>query len=211
GLFFTLALYACGGKWGVVIRRVPELCARNAVVLAVMVIPIVASLFFGDSSLYEWAGHNHGDPHSAHAQLLAHKKPWLNPTFFTVRMAVYFGVWCFLGIYFFNRSVETDETGDPNNYARARWSAPLGLILFALTTTFAAFDLLMSLTPTWYSTIYGVYYLAGCNVAIYAFTVLAYRFIQSKGVLVNTVTTEHYHDLGKLLYAFIVFWGYIAF
>jgi len=212
GLFFTMALYVCGGKWGVVIRRIPELAAQNATVLAVLAIPIIACVLSG-SGLYEWASHaqanGHGD--AGHAELLEHKKPWLNPTFFTIRMVIYFAVWIFLGTYLFRRSVETDETGDPSGYQRAGWISPLGIIAFALTTTFAVFDLMMSLTPTWYSTIYGVYYFAGCNVAIYAFSILAYRYIQSKGVLTKAVTTEHYHDLGKLLFTFIFFWGYVAF
>jgi hypothetical protein len=206
GLFFTMALYVTGGKWGVVVRRIPELAAANAITLAILALPILACVLF-DSGLYEWT--NKEKVHNDH--LLHHKEPYLNPTFFTIRLVIYFGVWIFLGTYFLRESVECDTDGDPKHYANARKVGPVGLILFALTTTFAAFDLMMSLTPTWYSTIYGVVYFAGCNIAIYSFCILAYRWLENKGILSNAVTTEHYHDLGKLLFAFIVFWGYVAF
>lgn len=207
GLFFTMALYITGAKWGIAIRRVPELVARNAPIMAVLVLPILIPLISGSHALYEWA-----DPQAvAKEHLLQHKKPWLNVTFFTIRMVIYFTIWSLLGIVYYYRSVKCDTTGDETQYKKAKWLSPIGIILFALATTFASFDLLMSLTPTWYSTIFGVYIFAGCNVSIFAFTILAYRYVQHHGVLTKAVTTEHYHDLGKLLFAFVFFWGYIAF
>jgi hypothetical protein len=207
GLFFTMALYITGAKWGIVIRRVPELVARNAPIMAILSLPIIIPLLFGSHALYEWA-----DKEAvAKDHLLTHKKPWLNVTFFTIRMVIYFSIWSLLGIVYYWRSVKCDTTGDASQYRKAKWLSPLGIILFALATTFASFDLLMSLTPTWYSTIFGVYIFAGCNLGIFAFTILAYRYLQQHGVLTRAITTEHYHDLGKLLFAFVFFWGYIAF
>ncbi|HMP17510.1 MAG TPA: hypothetical protein PKD72_10835 [Gemmatales bacterium] len=206
GLFFTMALYITGARWGIVIRRVPELVARNAPLMAILSLPILIPLISGSHALYEWA-----DKEAvAKEHLLQHKKPWLNVPLFTIRMVIYFAIWSLLGFVYYWRSVKCDETGDPNQYRKAKWLSPIGMILFALTTTFASFDLLMSLTPTWYSTIFGVYIFAGCNIGIFAFTILAYRYVQHHGVLTHAVTTEHYHDLGKLLFAFVFFWGYIA-
>jgi hypothetical protein len=85
------------------------------------------------------------------------------------------------------------------------------LIVFALSVTFAAFDWIMSLDPHWYSTIFGVYFFAGCVVCSFAgLTVLALALTRS-GYLRHSITVEHFHDLGKLLFAFMVFWSYIAF
>lgn len=207
GLFFTMALYITGAKWGIVIRRIPELVARNAPVMAILSLPIIIPLLWGSHALYEWS-----DPEAvAREHLLQHKKPWLNVSFFTIRMVIYFTIWSVLGIVFYYRSVKCDTTGDATQYSKAKWLAPLGIILFSLATTFASFDLLMSLTPTWFSTIFGVYIFAGANVSIFAFTILAYRYLQHHGILTKAVTTEHFHDLGKLLFTFVFFWGYIAF
>ena len=85
------------------------------------------------------------------------------------------------------------------------------LILFAVTITFAAFDWIMSLTPHWYSTIFGVYYFSGAVVGLLATVILILFGLQKVGHLTSTVTLDHYHELGKLLFAFVVFWGYIAF
>ncbi|MCL4210853.1 MAG: hypothetical protein KJZ68_09310, partial [Phycisphaerales bacterium] len=87
-----------------------------------------------------------------------------------------------------------------------------GIILFALTLTFAAFDWLMSQDPHWFSTIFGVYYFAGSVCSFVALAILISAFLQRSGRLTHAITTEHYHDLGKLLFAFgVVFWAYIAF
>ena len=91
-----------------------------------------------------------------------------------------------------------------------RVSAP-GMILFALSITFASFDWLMSLEPHWYSTIYGLYVFSGGVVFIYSFLVVFAQILRRKEVLHNAITVEHYHDLGKLLFGFIIFWGYMGF
>jgi hypothetical protein len=85
------------------------------------------------------------------------------------------------------------------------------MVIFGITLTFAAFDLLMSVDPVWFSTIFGVYFFSGCAVAIFATLILAVFTLQRCGYLPKAVTIEHYHDLGKLLFGFTFFWGYIAF
>ena len=92
-----------------------------------------------------------------------------------------------------------------------QWWAPLSMVLFALTTAMCAFDLLMSLDPHWYSTIFGVYYFAGCVVSFYATLIIVSYFLQSNGLLGKAITIEHYHDMGKMMFAFVVFWAYIGF
>jgi hypothetical protein len=91
-----------------------------------------------------------------------------------------------------------------------KWSGP-AMIVFALTVCFASFDWLMSLDPHWFSTIYGVYFFTGAVVGFLAFVTLASLLLERVGVLAGVVTVEHYHDLGKLLFAFVFFWAYIAF
>jgi hypothetical protein len=90
------------------------------------------------------------------------------------------------------------------------FSAP-AIVLFAVTVTFASFDLLMSLDPHWFSTIYGVYYFSGAVVGGLAAIILLAMVLQSRGLLASSITADHYHELGKLLFGFVIFWGYIAF
>ena len=90
-------------------------------------------------------------------------------------------------------------------------AAPVSLILFGLTVTFASFDWLMSLEPTWFSTIFGLYYFAGSVVGFLAILILFAIVLQQGGMVRHSITIEHYHDLGKLLLGFVVFWGYMAF
>jgi hypothetical protein len=89
-------------------------------------------------------------------------------------------------------------------------SAP-GMILFALTITFASYDWLMSLDPHWYSTIFGLYVFSGSFLSFMAFLVLIGLALRKKGLLQDIFTVEHYHDIGKFLLGFVIFWAYMAF
>jgi len=92
-----------------------------------------------------------------------------------------------------------------------KWSGPMA-IGFGLTTSFAAFDWIMSLSPAWFSTMFGVYFFAGCCTSGFAMMIVAVVQVQSFGRLKEVVNREHYQDLGKLLFGFgMVFWAYIGF
>src|SRR5262249_16623961 len=132
-------------------------------------------------------------------------------SFFLLRSIFYLVAWNALAVYFSTRSAKQDESGDEAITRRLQSVAAPGIIVFSLTVTFAAFAWLMSLEPEWYSTIYGVYFFAGSLLSSFAFFVVAIAFIQARGQLRGVVTTEHLHDIGKLLFAFTVFWTYIGF
>jgi len=203
GLFFVLLQHCTRAGWSVVVRRVAEAVAANVVLMAVLAIPVV----LGMHHLYHWAD----TAAAAHDPLLAGKIGFLNPTFFTIRLVLYFVIWIALASFLYRTSVAQDESGDPALTLRMeRLSAP-GMVLFALSLNFAAFDLLMSLDPHWFSTIFGVYYFSASVVAFFAVMPKILVALQTQGLLKNAVTVEHYHDFGKLLFGFVVFWAYIAF
>ena len=207
GLFFVALQHASRAGWSVAVRRVGELIAANTLLMVVLFLPLLIPILMGNSSLYEWL-----DPQIVAADhILQAKSRYLNLPFFATRALVYFGIWCALVWFFWRRSLEQDKTGRPDLSLRMERVSYPALILFALTVTFASFDWLMSLTPHWFSTIFGVYYFAGCAVGFLAFIILSLFVLQRMGVLTSSVNIEHYHELGKLLFAFIVFWGYIAF
>ena len=203
-LFFVILQHLTRAGWSVVVRRWAEGIAATLPFLGVLAIPIVA---FGLHHLYHWT---HADAVAAD-HLLQAKQPYLNVPFFVLRLVVYFAVWTLLARFFRARSLAQDENGDAAlTQQMERRSAP-AMLVFALTATFAAFDLLMSLDPHWYSTMFGVYVFAGSVVSFIALLSVVVFAGQRAGLLRHAITVEHYHDLGKLLFAFTVFWAYIAF
>jgi len=206
GLFFVLVQHATKAAWSVNVRRIAEWYASTVPVMAVLGVPILVAVLaeHGPNALYPWTitGWNLDR---------GFKGWWLSPGFFVGRAIFNFIVWSIIALWYWKQSVRQDESGDINISRRMQYRAPVCLIIFGLTLTCMAWDWLMSLDPIWYSTIFGVYYFAGCALAIFASIIITARFLQSRGLLLRSVTTEHYHDLGKFLFAFTFFWGYIAF
>ena len=206
-LWWVTLQHLVNAKWSIALRRVGELIAANMPLLAILALPIVIPTLLGNSSLYLWA--DTGKMHANH--VLSHKVPYLNGTFFAVRLVIYFGLWVVLSRFFFKRSMAQDDGGSDSLVQKMRSVAAPGMIGIALTLTFAAIDLMMSLDPMWFSTIFGVYYFAGCVLAIHSTFALVLMWLQKKGRMVRVITTAHYHDVGKMMFAFIVFWAYIGF
>lgn len=202
-LFFVMLHHLCRAGWSVTLRRIAEALSGNVGLMAVLLIP----LMLGIGELYEWS-----HPEAvAHDPLLAGKSVYLSPTSMLLRFVLYFAVWGTLAWYLRSRSIRQDQSGDYRlSTAMERVSAP-GMIALALTMTFAAIDLLMSLNPDWYSTIFGVYFFGDCVLSGLIVVTLAALWLQATGHIGRAITTEHYHDLGKLTFAFVFFWGYIAF
>lgn len=149
--------------------------------------------------------------HVEHEEVMKDKTWYLSQTFFYVRFAIYFLVWYLVGTTLLKWSTDQDKSKDPLISRKlARFSAP-GIALLALTLTFAAFDWIMSLEPTWYSTIFGVIFFAGSMVCVFATLILVFLGFRNAGILQKEVTVEHYHDLGKLLFGFMCFWAYVSF
>jgi hypothetical protein len=189
--------------WSVVIRRLMENLTRPLPWLALGFIPIALSL----PQLYVWA-----DPAQVAADpALARKASWLDPTFFNVRAAVYLALWAVLAGLLARISARQDQGQDDRANDRMRAISSWGLPLLGVTSSFASFDWLMSLEPHWASTMFGVYMWAGSLVSSLAALTLLILALRSAGWLRRTITVEHLHDLGKLLFGFVVFWTYIAF
>ena len=203
GLFFVLIQYAAQGGWGIVVRRIGETTFATLPVLAVLFLP----LLFGLRDLYSWAVPGAAE----HDPLLHWKEPFLNVPFFLIRAGFYFATWCAIALMYFRGSRGQDVTGDPAVSARLRRLAGPALILLALTQTFASIDWIMSLTPHWYSTMFGVYFFAGSFVGFIALLSVITVTMRSAGLLDTVVSADHLHDVGKFLFAFTAFWAYIAF
>ena len=161
GLFFINMQHITRAGWSVVLHRLAECLGANIPCLMALFLPILIPVLQGNGVLYPWA-----DPAAASgSELLRHKAAYLEPTFFGFRAVGYFAVWLLLTRYFLTHSLAQDRTGDTAETLRMERFSPAAMLLFAGTVTFAAIDWLMSLTPDWYSTIFGVYFFAGIAVA----------------------------------------------
>lgn len=201
-LYFVILHHLTNSGWSVVVRRIAEAFAGALPYLVIAALPLLAGL----GELYPWA-----QAGAATRPPVAAKAAYLNVPFFLARFAVYLAVWAWLARFFVGRSLAQDASGDAGLSAAMKSRSAPAMLAFGLTVTFASFDLLMSLDPAWFSTIFGVYYYAGATVGIYALLPLSAFLLQRAGALRRSVTVEHYHDMGKLLFGFVVFWAYIGF
>lgn len=203
GLFFVLIQHLTRAGWSVGPRRQMEWLSGILPVSAALFLPVAVLAH----DLYrEWMG-----PEAANDEVLRGKAAYLNPTFFYVRAVVFLAAWTVLALWFWRTSRKQDESGDPALTVKMQLSSAPCVVIFALTLTFAAFDWLMSLDPHWYSTIFGVYIFAGSATSSLATLALMTLALQSAGIMGKVSTVEHRHDIGKLLFGFIVFWAYIGF
>jgi hypothetical protein len=149
--------------------------------------------------------------HEEHAKVLKHKSGYLNTTFFYIRAVFYFVVWTWLSLSFFRFSTEQDASRKHDATTKAQNLAPLAAILFAISLTFAAVDWIMALDPLWYSTMWGVQIFAGSVVSMYAVVILTTLSLKNNKLIGEQINVEHFHDLGKLQFGFLVFWAYVTF
>ncbi len=203
GSFGFVALnHIAGGRWGIVIRRICEAAMRTLPLVAVLFIPIV----LGIHDLYEWS---HLDVVAAD-EVLRHKAPYLNSTGFIIRAAIYFAIWIGCTRLFVRWSAEQDATGDPVYVRKFQMLGRAAIMLYVLTMTLASVDWMMSLEPHWYSTIYGLLIIAGQVMSALAFAIAILALLAGTTPVGGVATSERFHDLGKMLLAFVMVYAYFA-
>ena len=208
-LFFVTLQHATSSVWSIVVRRVAEIWASPMILVAVFFAGLVGLAIIENVGLYPGA---HAE-HNEELHLTGNKELYLNLGFFVVRGILFFALWILFTRFFIGKSLSQDHADQPLVIADKlkRVSRPF-LIIFAFSTTFASFDWLMSLDPTWFSTIYGVYVFAGMFVtalSVITLTVIGLRNANRLGD--GIIRNEHLFSLGGLLFGFVCFWGYIAF
>lgn len=199
-LGYVMIFQQTNAGWATSIRRIAEVVASCIPWCIVLFIPVM--VFAG--TIYHWF-HDEGNI------IYQKKETFLSPTFWYVRSGIYFALWSFFGWRLYTYSCDQDKTGDKWLTAKARRLSAPGLLIFGLTLAFASFDWFMSLDYHWFSTMFGVYYFAGAIQSATALCIIIAGFLKLQGKFGDLVTEEHFHDLGKLLMAFTVFWAYIAF
>lgn len=211
-LAILMLQHLSGGAWGLVIRRVLEAGTRTLPLMAILFAPII----YGMGYLYEWThlgqlagGKTLEEKHLY--EMLLHKSKYLNTTGFLLRTLLYFLIWGALA-YFLNKwSAEQDRTAERRFTKRLQALSGPGLVLFVLTVTFASVDWVMSLDPEWFSTIFGLLFVAAWTLSSFAFVIAVMALLAAREPLSGVVLPRHFHDLGKLLLAFVMVWAYFSF
>ena len=203
-LAFMMIHHLSGGAWGLMIRRPLEAAASTIPAMGVLFVPII----IGIPSLYEWSDAGK----VATDAIIAHRAPYLNPTFFTLRAIGYFVIWSGLALTLIRWSRRQDrETPPPGADLRFRHVSGPGVLIYGLTISFASFDWVMSLDPHWYSTIFGLLYMVGQGLSAMAFIICVTFLLTRVEPLSHLVTAKNVSDLGKLLLAFTMLWAYLSY
>ena len=206
-LSLLMVHHVTGGGWGFIIRRQLEAATRLIPFMAIAFLPIAITALMGENSLFWWAKPSNFDDHI----LMAGQGRYLNVPFFLVRWVIYF-VSFFLIARFLNQgSLKQDQQKDDTVYERLSNFSSVGLLLFVLLMTFAIVDLVMSLTPHWYSSIIGLLFVAAQGLSTFALMhVLVSRLGRDTDAL-KAVPNGYFRDLGNLTLAFVLLWAYGSF
>ena len=206
-LFFVMIHHITKARWSTTIRRIPEALVASFPLIAIAGIPVL----LGMHDLFHWTHEDLyvvGGPE--YDAILAGKRAYLNTPFFIARYVLYFAAWTWLGSRLWSISVRNDANPSAENTLQLRKISAYGIPIAAVTTAFASFDYLMSTDPHWFSTMFGIYFFAGGWLgALCLVTFIA--LLLKKGGMLPEVTVEHTQDMGKYMFAFVVFWTYIAF
>lgn len=202
--------YLTGGTWGVLLRPVLEASTRTLGLLVILFIPVAAAMFLGAASPYPWARPLEQVARGSVLDELREKTVLLNPAFVLARSVVYFVIWLLLA-YFLRSWSARWRAGDAAAGRRLIAISGPGLVIYAITITFAAIDWVMSLEPFWRSTMFPPLYGIGQVTAGFAFATAATVLLSRHPPLAGRVIPKHRRDLGGLLLTFVLFWAYFAF
>jgi hypothetical protein len=191
-LALLMLQYVSGGLWGLVSRRFLEAAAKCFPLMAILFIPIAVAA----PKFYPWVDKQNW---------------WLNFPWFYIRAVIYFVIWTALAYTVSGWGRRYDEGPAPSLSKKMQTISAPGLILYALTITFAAVDWVMSLTPGWTSTIYGLLYLAGQGLSAFAFVLIMLWLVSAHEPYKTLVTRQQVHDIGKLMMAFTLLWAYFSY
>jgi len=204
GCFGLMLLHnLTGGKWGIATRPYIRAGAATLPLMALAFIPIA----LGAERIFPWAN----EEIASHDPIIQNKSWFLNLPGFYVRAIVYFAVWIGYWLLIRSMNARVERTGNPKTASWARLFSGHGIALFSLAVTFASVDWIMSLEPHWFSTIYGIQIVVGQGLAALAFATMMGIYLSSRSGKIAAPTTEQLHDLGKLIFGFIMLWAYMSF
>lgn len=199
--------YLTGGAWGVVIRRIAEAGSRTLPVIIILFIPLAIGVYYG--KFYEWT-HMGPEEHVMQARGI-----YMTPWFWVVRSVIYFAIW-YMMMHLLNKWSAKQDKAESVEASRlllersSRFSGPM-MVIYALVVTFAVVDWMMTLEPHWFSTMWGLLFVAGWALSCFCFVVAVLAYLSDKAPMDRVVGKRHFHDLGKLMLALVMVWAYFNF
>jgi hypothetical protein len=199
-LGITMLHHMTSGRWSFLIQRISEAGMKVLPLQALLFIP----LLFGLGYLYPWIYH-------AGEEAMVVRSAYLNVPFFILRTVLYFAIWIGMAFLLNRWSRQQDVSADPKLTRSLRLLSAPGLVVYAITATFAAVDWTMSLQPEWFSTIYGMLAVTGQVLAALAVAAIVLRLLAASGPLADVVAPRPLNDLGNMILAFVILWAYMSF
>ncbi|HSR66415.1 MAG TPA: hypothetical protein VLU25_00610 [Acidobacteriota bacterium] len=193
-----------GGRWSFFVRRQLEAGSRTLPVFVLFFIPV--GLAVSGTHLYEWPHYQVGSGDA----ILDHKAAYLNQTFFYLRTALFFAIWIGLALMLNKWSAQQDRGGNGSLVKRMNFVSGPGIVIYFLTVTLFSVDLLMSLDPHWFSTIYALIYIIGQALLTLCFLVLISRRLAEREPLKTVASSDRFHELGNFMLAFVMLWAYLS-
>lgn len=199
--------YLTGGAWGVVIRRIVEAGSRTLPLVVILFIPIAVGVCFGKA--YEWT-HLPPDDYS-----MVHRGAFMTSWFWILRSGIYFAIFGVM-VYLLNKWGLDQDKSESVEESRlileraSRFSGPT-MVIYSLVVTFAVVDWIMTLDPHWFSTIWGLLFVAGWALSTFCFSVVVLAFLLDKAPMNGVLDKRHFHDIGKLMLALTMVWAYFNF
>ena len=203
GFGLTMLHQLVGGRWGFATRRFFEAGLMTLPLMAALVVP----LFFGLGKIYGWANRQIVFSN----EVLRHRHVYLNAPFFIIRMVIWFAIWLWLARVLLRGARAQDHTSDPEPTRRLRTFSGPGVVIYVFSASFAFIDLVLSLEPDWYSTIFLILIVIGQTLAMLSLGIILLRIFAARAPFSEMVTPQFFHDLGNLLLAFVMLWAYMAF
>lgn len=207
GLFVVAATQLAYGGWQTLMKRIFLSLSAFAAIGGFLLLGIVLLGFGHVHSLYDHVMHilHHG----ANEPKYSTKLIYFAPAFWIGRMVAYAVLWFTFSVVM-NRFFGNPDQTNPKTYKRSKLLAAAFIVVFAVTESAVSWDIVMSMDPHWYSTLFGWYNFASYGCAAWAMTILLILFLKSQGYLAK-VNENHIHDLGKMLFGFSIFWTYLWF
>ncbi|HET9502863.1 MAG TPA: quinol:cytochrome C oxidoreductase [Hymenobacter sp.] len=202
--------YVAYAGWSVVVKRINEALSAWLVPGGVLLV-VVFGLSLVNHDLFHWTVPGIMDENSAnYDKIVAGKGGFLSIPFYLIRMISYLVIWAVFSWKLRQLSLQEDQNGGTYYFHKSIVAAALFLVLFAVTSSMSAWDWVMSVDVHWFSTMFGWYVFASWWVSGIAATTLIAIFLKQAGYL-RMLNSNHFHDLGKLMFGFSIFWTYVWF
>ena len=212
-VFFIALQYVAEASWSIVLKRVPEAIISFLPIsgIIMLIIMVTAVMHFGGNHIYHWMADGVMDPNSEnYDKIIAGKEAFLDTTFFLIRSVIYILGWLYFGRKLKQLSLNEDKHGGLENYNKGFRTSAWFMVFFAITSSIASWDWIMSIDTHWFSTLFGWYVFSEWAVIGFVSILLITLYLKRLGYL-ESVNESHIHDLGKYVFAFSLVWTYMWF